>query len=357
MVPRSIAACQNATPEPYRTPERETAWKHDLAEAYRQADDLLAALGLSPEAIPDLDVAAPGFRMLVPRAFAALMTPGDPRDPLLRQVLPLGVERLSVAGFSRDPVGDMSADSGSGLLRKYAGRALLIVTGGCAVHCRYCFRRHFPYAALGETSDRTGVAMASITADPEISEVILSGGDPLMLDDDRLGALLERLYEIPHLRRLRIHTRLPVVLPSRVTDALCRLLAGSRLATILVVHANHPSELGAQAEDALQRLGRAHLTLLNQSVLLRGVNDAVPTLAALSERLFKCGVLPYYLHQLDPVEGAAHFAISDTQALRLGEALRERLPGYLVPRLVREVPGVGSKIPLIDSARIGSPVL
>ncbi|HSO81867.1 EF-P beta-lysylation protein EpmB [Thiocapsa sp.] len=357
MVPRSIAACQTATPEPFRTPEREAAWKQDLAEAYRQAGDLLAALGLSPEAIPDLDVAAPGFRMLVPRAFAALMTPGDPRDPLLRQVLPLGAERLSVAGFSRDPVGDTSADIGSGLLRKYSGRALLIATGGCAVHCRYCFRRHFPYATLGQTPDRTALAVASIAADPGICEVILSGGDPLMLDDDRLGALLERLHEIPHLKRLRIHTRIPVVLPSRVTDALCRGLAGSRLATILVVHANHPSELGAQAEDALQRLSRARLTLLNQSVLLRGVNDALPTLAALSERLFECAVLPYYLHQLDPVEGAAHFAVSDAQALRLGEALRERLPGYLVPRLVREVPGVGSKIPLNDAASIGSPLL
>jgi EF-P beta-lysylation protein EpmB len=295
--------------------------------------------------------------MLVPRAFAALMTPGDPRDPLLRQVLPLGAERLTVAGFSRDPVGDASADLGQGLLRKYAGRALLIVTGGCAVHCRYCFRRHFPYAELGQTPDRTSVAVASIAADPGISEVILSGGDPLMLDDDRLGALLERLHQIPHLKRLRIHSRLPVVLPSRVTDTLCRRLASSRLATILVVHANHPSELGSQAEEALQRLRRADLTLLNQSVLLRGVNDAAPILGSLSERLFACGVLPYYLHQLDPVEGAAHFEVPDAQALRLGEALRERLPGYLVPRLVREVPGVGSKVPLTDAARIGSSFL
>lgn len=357
MVPRSIAACQTATPTPFRRPEPEPAWKHDLAAAYRHADDLLAALGLSPEAIPDLDPAAPGFRMLVPRAFAALMTPGDAGDPLLRQVLPLGAERVPSAGFSRDPVGDASADLGSGLLRKYAGRALLIVTGGCAVHCRYCFRRHFPYADLGKTPDRTAVAMASIAADPGISEVILSGGDPFMMDDDRLGALLERLHGIPHLKRLRIHTRLPVVLPSRVTDALCRCLSSSRLATILVVHANHPNELGAQAEDALQRLRRADLTLLNQSVLLRGVNDAAPTLGALSERLFECGVLPYYLHQLDPVEGAAHFAVSDTQALRLGEALRHRLPGYLVPRLVREVPGVGSKTPLTDAAPIGASLL
>ncbi|UHD16592.1 EF-P beta-lysylation protein EpmB [Thiocapsa bogorovii] len=357
MVPRSIAACQTATPDPFPPSAREPAWKQDLAEAYRHAHQLLSALGLSPEMIPDLDPVASGFRMLVPRDFAALMTPGDPRDPLLRQVLPLGAERVSVAGFSRDPVGDMSADSGQGLLRKYAGRALLIVTGGCAVHCRYCFRRHFPYETLARTPDRTAAAVASIAADRGISEVILSGGDPLMLDDDRLGALLERLEAIPHLKRLRIHSRLPVVLPSRVTDALCRRLASSRFATVLVIHANHPSELGARAEAALQRLRHANLTLLNQSVLLREINDAVSTLAALSERLFECGVLPYYLHQLDPVEGAAHFAVSDSQALRLGEALLRRLPGYLVPRLVREVTGVGSKTPLTEVARLGSPFL
>ncbi|EGV17241.1 EF-P beta-lysylation protein EpmB [Thiocapsa marina] len=357
MVPRSIAACQTATSDPLRSSEREPAWKRDLAEAYRDAADLLAALGLRPEAIPDLDPAESGFRMLVPRAFAALMTPGDPRDPLLRQVLPLGAERLTVTGFTRDPVGDTSADLGHGLLRKYTGRALLIVTGGCAVHCRYCFRRHFPYTALGQTPDRTAAAVASIAADPGISEVILSGGDPLMLDDDRLGALLERLHEIPHLNRLRIHSRLPVVLPSRVTETLCRRLSGSPLASVLVIHANHPSELGADAADALRRLRHADVTLLNQSVLLRGVNDAAQTLGALSERLFECGVLPYYLHQLDPVEGAAHFAVPDTQALQLGEALRDRLPGYLVPRLVRELPGRGAKTPLNDAARIGSPFL
>jgi EF-P beta-lysylation protein EpmB len=368
MVPRSIAACQTSTREPARKPagnadgkpERSdslSGWKQDLAEAYRYTDDLVAALGLSREEIPDLDTAAPEFRMLVPRGFAALMTPGDPRDPLLRQVLPLRAERLQVAGFSRDPVGDASADIGRGLLRKYAGRALLIVTGACAVHCRYCFRRHFPYASLGAAPDRTAASLALIAGDPGISEVILSGGDPLMLDDDRLAELVERLQGIAHLKRLRIHTRLPVVLPSRVTDALCRLLAGSRFDTLVVVHANHASELGAEAAKALRRLRRADLPVLNQSVLLRGVNDAATTLCALSERLFACGVLPYYLHQLDPVEGAAHFAVRDAQALRLGEELRHRLPGYLVPRLVREVPGVGSKIPLADSVRNEAPFL
>jgi EF-P beta-lysylation protein EpmB len=337
MVPRSIAACQTPT------------WKHDLANAFRCAEDLIAALGLEREEINDFDDKPAGFRMLVPRGFAALMTPGDARDPLLRQVLPLGSERVSHPGFSIDPVGDASASLGQGLLRKYAGRALLIATGACAVHCRYCFRRHFPYSSLGSTSDRTSAALDLIASDPGISEVILSGGDPLMLDDDALGELFVRLRGIVHIKRVRIHTRLPVVLPSRVTDGLCRLLSESRLSMSVVIHANHCNELGSGAEGALLNLRRSCLPILNQSVLLRGVNDSVDALGALSERLFECGVLPYYLHQLDPVQGAAHFEVSDDRALQLGQTLRERLPGYLVPRLVREVAGAASKTPLESS--------
>jgi L-lysine 2,3-aminomutase len=334
MVPRSIAACQTPT------------WKQDLAHAFRCAEDLIAELGLEREEIEDFDAEPPGFRMLVPRGFAALMTPGDARDPLLRQVLPLGSEHVSHPGFSIDPVGDASASLGEGLLRKYAGRALLIATGACAVHCRYCFRRHFPYSSLGSSSDRTSAALDVIASDPGISEVILSGGDPLMLDDDALGELFGHLRGIAHIKRVRIHTRLPVVLPSRVTDGLCRLLSESRLSTSVVIHANHCNELGSAAEAALLKLRRSGPPILNQSVLLRGVNDSVDALGALSERLFECGVLPYYLHQLDPVQGAAHFEVSDDRALQLGRTLRERLPGYLVPRLVREVAGAASKTPL-----------
>ncbi len=336
MVPRSIAACQ--------TPE----WKQDLADAFVRAEDLLAALGLTRSDIPDLDADPPGFRMLVPRGFAALMTRGDAQDPLLRQVLPLGAERLSVAGFGTDPVGDSDADRGAGLLQKYTGRALLVVTGACAVHCRYCFRRHFPYGALSPALDRTAAALTLISADTGIHELILSGGDPLMLNDDRLDALLGDLAGIAHIRRIRLHTRLPLVLPSRITEGLCRILARPGPAILAVVHANHPNELGSAAAAALQRLKRAGLSILNQSVLLRGVNDSACVLAALSERLFECGALPYYLHQLDPVQGAAHFAVADDAALELEHALRRRLPGYLVPRLVREVPGATSKSPLSD---------
>ncbi|MCG6896485.1 MAG: EF-P beta-lysylation protein EpmB [Thiocapsa sp.] len=335
MVPRSSAACQ--------TP----AWRQDLLEAYRDADDLLAKLCLTRREIPDLDCDPPVLRMLVPRGFADLMKPRDPHDPLLRQVLPLASERCRIAGFSQDPVDDESANRGDGLLRKYEGRALMLVTGACAIHCRYCFRRHFPYSALGAAGPRTSAALARIAADRQITELILSGGDPLMVDDQPLAELVERLEGIAHLKGLRIHSRLPVVLPRRVTRDLCDLLGASRFKVLVVIHANHPDELGGAAETALLRLRGAGVHLLNQSVLLRGINDTAEILRALSERLFDCGTLPYYLHQLDPVEGAAHFEVSDAYALQLMHALRSQVPGYLVPRLVREIPGADSKIPLL----------
>jgi EF-P beta-lysylation protein EpmB len=267
------------------------------------------------------------------------MTPGDPTDPLLRQVLPLTAEQLPVEGFGPDPVGDQAATRAPGLVQKYAGRALLLVQGACAIHCRYCFRRHYPYADLGASGPRFQGALETITADGTLTEVILSGGDPLLLDDAPLEALLRHLDTIPHLRRLRIHSRLPVVLPERVTEALCHLLGTVRLSVVVVIHANHPRELGEATAGALARLRLAGSTLLNQSVLLRGVNDDVDNLAGLSERLFAQGVVPYYLHQVDPVQGAAHFQVPDSEALALVEQLRARLPGYLVPRLVREVAG------------------
>ncbi|MCU0835749.1 MAG: EF-P beta-lysylation protein EpmB [Chromatiaceae bacterium] len=322
------------------------AWRGELVRAYTHPQDLLDALRLDHGLLPAAIAAARHFRLLVPRGFAALMTPGDPQDPLLRQVLPLGEELAAYPGFGLDPVGDLAAARAPGLLQKYQGRALLIATAACAVHCRYCFRRHFPYASEATLSDRAAAALARLAQSPEVREVILSGGDPLMLGDAALADLIERLAAIPHLRRLRLHTRLPIVLPSRVTTALCGLLSGSRLTTVLVVHANHPRELGAAARDALARLRRAGLPLLNQGVLLRGVNDDVDTLAELSEALFAAGVLPYYLHLLDRVAGAGHFEVPEAEAVDLVRTLRARLPGYLVPRLVREEPGALSKIPV-----------
>lgn len=337
IVARSVQPCQS--PRQGAGAATATHWKGELARAFRDVPALLSSLGLEPADIPGLDPAPAGLRVLVPRGFAARMTPGDPTDPLLRQVLPLAAEQLPVEGFGPDPVGDLAATRAPGLVQKYAGRALLMAQGACAIHCRYCFRRHYPYADLGASGPRFQGALETIAADGTLTEVILSGGDPLLLDDGPLEALLRRLDAIPHLRRLRIHSRLPVVLPERVTEALCHLLGTVRLSTVVVIHANHPRELGDATASALAGLRGAGTTLLNQSVLLRGVNDDASTLAGLSERLLAQGVMPYYLHQVDPVQGAAHFQVPDREALALIEQLRARLPGYLVPRLVREVAG------------------
>jgi len=272
------------------------------------------------------------------------MTLSDPQDPLLRQVLPLAEELWSPPGFSTDPVGEQAAVHTPGLLRKYQGRALLLLTSACAIHCRHCFRRHFPYREASAQPDRAAGAIRRLAEDHSIREVILSGGDPLMLDDNPLAILIGKLGEIPHLKRLRLHTRLPIVLPSRVTERLCYILSTSRLQPVVVVHTNHARELGAAARSALEGLRNAGVLLLNQSVLLRGVNDSAHRLAALSEALFECAAVPYYLHLLDRVLGAAHFELDETTAVQILDQLRTLLPGYLVPRLVKEIAGKPYKI-------------
>lgn len=267
------------------------------------------------------------------------MCPGDPNDPLLRQVLPTKAEHAPVAGFSTDPLREAEATVAPGLLQKYAGRALLIATGACAVHCRYCFRRHFPYASHQQEANFE--AVEHIRADPTIREVILSGGDPLLLKDAHLGRLLARIGALPQVTRLRLHTRLPVVIPQRVTAALVDALAAVPQQVVVVLHFNHPNEIDADCRRALAAL--SGFVLLNQSVLLAGVNDAAGVLAALSERLFEAGVLPYYLHLPDAVAGTAHFHVSEAQAGAIHRQLAASLPGYLVPKLVREVPGAAAK--------------
>jgi EF-P beta-lysylation protein EpmB len=319
------------------------AWQLELGQAVRDPAELLQMLGLAPDpAICDLPPPG-GFALRVPRAYVARMRPGDPHDPLLRQVLPLALEQAAASGYAADPVADRAAMRSPGLLHKYRGRVLLLVTGACAVHCRYCFRRHFPYAQARLRGEGLRAALDYIAADPSVHEVILSGGDPLTLPDATLAGLVAELARIPHLRRLRLHTRLPVVLPSRVDSALVQWLQRLPMARIVVIHANHARELDADATRALQRLAAAGAVLLNQSVLLRGVNDDVDALAELSQRLFDAGVMPYYLHQLDRVLGAAHFEVDDGTARRLLADLQARLPGYLVPRLVREEPGLPNK--------------
>jgi L-lysine 2,3-aminomutase len=312
----------------------------------RDSAELCALLSLPAALAARAALAQRAFPLLVPRGFVARMRPGDPDDPLLRQVLPLDQEMADVAGFGIDPLAEAGCSPVAGVLHKYHGRALIVATGACAVHCRYCFRRHFPYGSVPVGRERWRPAVEHIAGDASIEEAVLSGGDPLALPDEILAVLARALADIPHLRRIRIHTRLPVVLPERVDDALLGWLAGGRLRPVLVIHANHPNEIDGGVAAACARLRSAGVLVLNQSVLLRGVNDAVGTLADLSLRLFDIGVQPYYLHALDRVSGAAHFAVPDAEATLLVRALAARLPGYLVPRWVREEPGQPAKTPI-----------
>jgi EF-P beta-lysylation protein EpmB len=318
-------------------------WQQSLANVITDPAELLSLLGLETKLLAPAIAAAAAFRLKVPREFVARMQPGNAADPLLRQVLPLGEELAAVAGFQGDPLAEAAQTRAPGLLQKYRGRVLVIASGSCAVNCRYCFRREFPYG--DNTPDRAQwqQLLELLAGDDSIEEVILSGGDPLVASNRRLQALLASLDELPHLRRLRIHTRLPVVIPARIDRELVDLLAGSRLASVMVIHANHANELDDHVQRAMALLADAGVHLLNQSVLLRGVNDSVTALTELSQRLFACRVLPYYLHLLDPVSGAAHFDVPEVQARQLVGAVGAGLPGYLVPRLVREIPGQPAK--------------
>ena len=322
------------------------AWQRELQRAITDPRELVAVLGLDPALLAGASHGVAQFPMRVPRGYVARMRHGDPLDPLLRQVLPLGSEAQITDGFAHDAVGDMASLRDGGVLHKYAGRALLVTTGACAVHCRYCFRRHFPYDEVNASRQDWAAAIEVLRADTSISEVILSGGDPLSLSDRRLASLARALDGLSQLRRLRIHTRQPVVLPERVDDSLLHWLADGRLRKIVVIHANHAQELDGSVQHALERLSTSGATLLNQSVLLRGINDSVEALTRLSERLFECGVMPYYLHLLDRVQGTAHFEVPAREAAELMRGVAARLPGYLVPRLVSERPGAPSNLPV-----------
>ena len=315
------------------------SWQSELADAITSVDELLRELELEQPAHACLHDSS--FRLLVPRSFVNKMRKRDVNDPLLRQVLPLTAENCKDG--AADPVGDLDAMAAPGVLHKYRGRVLLVTTGACAVHCRYCFRRHFPYADSNPCRQAWQDALEYVKARQDIREVILSGGDPLMLGNARLERLFDALEAIHHVEWLRIHSRMPVVLPSRIDDGLIELLQRSRFRITLVIHANHANELTADEFDALQRLDACGITLLNQSVLLKGVNDSATALVDLSRKLFATGTLPYYLHTLDPVQGAMHFNVPRDRAVALIESVRAELPGYLVPRLVREIPGESSK--------------
>lgn len=324
------------------------SWREAMADLITSGEELLAGLGLDSEALGLSAEAARAFPLRVPRSFAARMRRGDPEDPLLRQVLAVRAETLSVPGFGSDPTGEQGeANPRRGVIHKYHGRLLLVVTGSCAIHCRYCFRRHFPYGDNQNSRREWGEALDYIAADREIHEVILSGGDPLVAGDKALAELVAKIAAIPHVKRLRVHTRLPVVIPERVTRGLIRALAGTRLPCVVVLHSNHHRELDASVADSCKQLTAAGITLLNQAVLLRGINDSLDAQVQLAEQLFELGVLPYYLHLLDKVDGASHFDVSETAALELHRAMAVRLSGYLLPRLVREVAGAPAKVPVV----------
>ena len=333
-------------PTPATPTSGEPRWPIALQNAVRDPVQLCTMLELSPSLQAKAERAAEQFPLIAPLEYVRRMRVGDPTDPLLRQVLPIEEELAESPGFLPDPVGDAAAQIAPGLLQKYAHRALMVATPTCAVHCRYCFRRHFDFDSAPRTLANWQTALEQLSVDSEVQEIILSGGDPLILPDQRLQELVRRLAKVKHLQRLRIHSRLPVVIPQRITSTLVQLLQETRLTPIVVIHANHPAEIDATVADALGRLLAVGIPVLNQSVLLRGVNDSVDTLVQLSQRLVNMRVMPYYLHQLDQVTGAAHFHVPVDTGRQLIAQMRSQLPGYAVPRYVCEQQGHPHKTPL-----------
>jgi len=320
-------------------------WRQELSGSFSHIQEFLAYVELSHLHDSSLEQASRYFPFRVTRHFASLIKKGDPTDPLLLQVLPAAAELHTHPDFSLDPLQDQQASQGAGILQKYHGRALLISTAACAINCRYCFRRHFPYASHQASRDQWSPTIARLRASSDVTEVILSGGDPLSLSNAKLADLLTRIQTIPQIHRLRIHTRLPVVLPSRIDSELLQIFRSVKLPQTMVIHVNHANELSPDLHQALQALKEANHTLLNQSVLLRNVNDDVKQQVRLCEDLFSSGVLPYYLHLLDKVAGTTHFEVSIEHAAKLHQNMAARLPGYLLPRLVMEQPGAASKLP------------
>ena len=323
----------------------EQNWQKELASGFTDPFSLLSYLNLDPTDFGSHAEARRLFPMRVPRFFASLMEQGNWQDPLLLQVLPSNQEFLTAPGYNQDPLAEHDT-ANPGLLHKYHSRVLLIVKGGCAVNCRYCFRRHFPYADNSLSNAELENNIAYIAADPAIDEVILSGGDPLMAKDSKLAALAEKIAALPHVKRLRIHTRLPVVMPSRLDASFYRWFAGLPVQRVLVLHINHANEVSAELTEKLAPLRQAGVTVLNQAVLLKGVNDTADTQAQLNEKVFAAGIMPYYLHLLDKVQGAAHFDIDVEQAREIMAGVIKRLPGFMVPKLVTEIGGQPGKTPV-----------
>ena len=322
-------------------------WQQALIGAVTDRDELLRCLDLSEQMTPAMQDAMANFPLKVPRSYLARIKPGDWHDPLLQQILPLGIETVSAPGYQKEPLAESEFNPVPGLLHKYRSRVLLTVSGNCAINCRYCFRRNFDYAGNNPGQLGWQQAINYIAKNPEINEVILSGGDPLAVSDKMLTNLIEQIASVSHVRYLRVHTRLPIVIPARVTDGLLQALCGTRLKPIMVLHCNHAQEVDADIAAACQKMLAGGIELFNQTVILKGINDDAAVLAELSHTVFAAGVKPYYLHLLDKVQGAAHFDVELAEAKQLYKQLLEALPGYLVPKLVREVPGLKYKLPVL----------
>lgn len=322
--------------------QKNLSWQQQLSNAFTNLSHLCHYLELDSFAISSV-TASENFALRVPFSFVARMEKGNFNDPLLKQVLPVAEEMQILLGFSADPVGDLSAITEVGVIHKYHGRALFIMTGGCAINCRYCFRRNFPYAEFQLSKQKQQQAISYLQHHSEISEIILSGGDPLLLNDNKLAELITQLDAIPHLKRIRIHSRLPIVLPARITEDLLDVLSNSTKQMVFVVHCNHANELNDEVKSACENIKNRGIALLNQSVLLKGINDNAQQLHELSEKLFSFGVLPYYLHLLDKAQGTGHFEVPKAEAIILMQQLQKTLPGYLVPKLAQENAGETSK--------------
>ena len=320
-------------------------WQSQLRDVITSRRELLDILELSENDVGLSSGACQDFALKVPRSFVRRMQPRDPRDPLLLQVISSAQEMIDAPGYSRDPVGESAgAIPQRGIIHKYHGRALLIVSGGCAVNCRYCFRRHFPYGENQNSRQQWLEALEYIRADSSIEEIILSGGDPLVVTDEQLRQLVAEIASIQHVKRLRIHSRLPIMIPERVTRELLDAITQPRLQTIMVTHCNHANEIDDAVTVALETLRDHNIITLNQAVLLKGINDNVGAQVALNRALFATGTLPYYLHLLDKVQGAAHFDVAESKAHQVMEGVAASLPGYMVPKLVREVAGADAKV-------------
>jgi len=322
-----------------------STWQQELAAALTNVTELLNYLNIPADYYSS--AAAKQFSLRVPLGYAACIEKNNIHDPLLKQILPNAQELDAHTDFLDDPVGDLNALKNDCIIHKYHGRVLLIATGGCAINCRFCFRRNFPYSDVQLTQQKEVTILDYLRENSSINEVILSGGDPLLLSDQRIKHLLTQFAQIPHIQRIRIHSRIPIVLPSRFTAELIEILQQSPLPIIMVTHCNHANELSNTVKNTCIILKHTNITLLNQSVLLQGINDSVEILQALSERLFSCGILPYYLHLLDKANGTAHFEVQQDQAIQIHRQLQQQLPGYLVPKLVKEEPGEKSKTWLI----------